>query len=309
MEASLKDSLPVEAPAEGLRAPKSNTEDHLRKLVGYFEEAEDTGREARERSERCRDYYNNQQLTAAEVAALKKRGQPPIYVNYIQRKVDTLCGIERRSRTDPKAFPRNPHDEQASEAATDSLRYVADQNKFNGLRSEVYNDILVEGCGGADVTVEQKPDGDLMVTVNRIPWDRLVYDPHSRQLDFSDVKYKGIVVWMDGDDAREKWPDHVDSIDNTLSTTGSETYDDRPKYGMWCDSKRKRVRVVQMHYESDGEWYICTFTKGGFLEPPEISPYKDKFGQSCSSLILRAAYVDRENNRFGHVEGLIPLQD
>lgn len=303
-------SSPFEKPTgEVASAVGEDYEDHLSKLVAYFEEAEDGGREARERSERCRDYYNNIQLTAEEIAVLKKRGQPPIYVNYIQRKVDTLCGIERRSRTDPKAFPRNPEDEQASEAATDSLRYVADQNKFNGLRSEVYNDILVEGYGGADVTVEEMPDGDLMVTVKRIPWDRIVYDIHSRQLDFSDVKYKGIVIWMDGDEARAKWPNYVDSINGTLSTSGSETYDDRPKYGIWCDSKRQRVRVVQMHYEEGGEWFICTFTKGGFLEPPQISPYKDKFGRSCSSLLLRSAYADRENNRYGHVEGLIPLQD
>lgn len=309
-EMMLKDTSPFEQPmGEVASAISPDYSDHLSRLVAYFEEAEDGGREARERSERCRDYYNNIQLTAEEIAVLKKRGQPPIYVNYIQRKVDTLCGIERRSRTDPKAFPRNPDDEQASEAATDSLRYVADQNKFNGLRSEVYNDILVEGYGGADVTVEEMPDGDLRVTVNRIPWDRIVYDIHSRRLDFKDVKYKGIVIWMDGADARAKWPDYVDSINDTLSTSGSETYDDRPKYGVWCDSKRKRVRVVQMHYEEDGEWFVATYTKGGFLEPPVVSPYKDKYGKSCSSLHLRAAYADRENNRYGHVEGLIPLQD
>lgn len=300
-----RDALPVE-PYE---AAPVDEQDHLRKVVAYFEESEDGGREARQRSERCRDYYNNIQLSTEEIAALKKRGQPPIYVNYIQRKVDTLCGIERRSRTDPKAFPRNPDDEEASEAATESLRYVADQNKFNAVRSEVYNDILVEGCGGADVIVEEMPNGDLMVVTRRVPWDRIVYDIHSRQLDFSDVKYKGIVLWMDANDAKDQYPDFVDSINDTLSTSASETYDDRPRYGIWCDSKRKRVRIVQMHYKEGDDWYVCTFTKGGFLEPPEVSPYKDKFGRSCSSLHLRAAYADRENNRYGHVEGLIPLQD
>jgi len=148
-----------------------------------------------------------------------------------------------------------------------------------------------------------------MIKTTRIPWDRLVYDVHSRELNFADVRYKGIVIWMDGDEAREKWPDFIDSIDGTLSTSGSETYDDRPKYGIWCDSKRKRVRVVQMHYKEGDDWFIATYTKGGFLEPPQVSPYVDEFGRSTSSLHLRAAYVDRENNRYGHVEGLIPLQD
>jgi hypothetical protein len=308
--ASQDAALPSARTLTGVAAQEDpDYSDHLTKLVAYFEESEDGGRESRLRSERCRDYYNNIQLSAEEIATLKKRGQPPIYVNYIQRKVDTLCGIERRSRTDPKAFPRNPADEQTSEAATDSLRYVADQNKFNGMRSEVYNDILVEGVGGCDVTVEEMPDGDRRVIPKRIPWDRLVWDIHSRALDFSDAKYKGIVLWMDSDDARDKWPEFEDSINDTLSTSASETFDDRPKYGIWCDSKRKRVRIVQMHYREGEDWFIATYTKGGFLEPPQISPYKDKYGKSCSSLHIRAAYADRENNRYGHVEGLIPLQD
>ncbi|OUM01661.1 portal protein [Variovorax sp. JS1663] len=296
-----------------VRAPEAEPNDysdHLSKLVGYFEEAEDTGREARLRSERCRDYYNNNQLSAQEIAILKKRGQPPIYVNYIQRKVDTICGIERRSRTDPKAFPRNPDDEDTSNAATDALRYVADQNKFNAVRSEVYNDILVEGYGGADVVVEEMPNGDQMIKVKRVPWDRLVIDPHSRQLDFSDANYKGIVIWMDAEEARRKWPNYADSINDTLSSTSaSETFDDRPKYGTWCDNRRTRVRVVQMHYREGDDWFLCTYTKCGYLEPPEKSPYLDKFGRPTSSLKIRSAYVNRENERYGHVEGLIPLQD
>lgn len=291
-------------------APKTEDTATLAMLVRYFEESENSGREARERSERCRDYYNNKQWTDAEVKALKKRGQAPIYVNYIQRKVDTLCGLERRARTDPKAFPRNPDDEKASEAATDALRFVADQNKFNGVRSQVYNDILVEGYGAVDVTAEQNASGDIDVKLTQISWDRIFYDPHSRKLDFSDAKYKGVVIWMDKSDAEADYPDYIDSITDTLaSTSASETFDDRPKWGIWTDSKRTRVRVVQIHYKYDGEWWLATFTKGGFLVPPVVSPYVDKDGTPVCSMSMRAAYVDRENDRYGHVEGLIPLQD
>src|SRR5262245_15382172 len=58
------------------RAEQEDYSDHLARLVRYFEEAENVGREARERSERCRDYYNNNQLTQEEIAVLKRRGQP-----------------------------------------------------------------------------------------------------------------------------------------------------------------------------------------------------------------------------------------
>lgn len=277
-------------------------------LVGYFEEAEQATVESRRSSEQCRDYYDHVQFTRRELEALRKRGQAPVIDNFVQRKVDTLCGLERRARTDPSALPRNPDDEQAADAATEGLRYVADQNRFNALRSEVFNDILVEGTGGAEVIVEQKPNKDIMVTVKRVPWDRIWYDPHSRALDFEDAAYKGIVIWQDAADVRRQYPDRADAVSETLSTSASNTYDDRPN-NVWCDSKRKRIRIVQCHYLRDGEWWVATYTKCGFLVDPEISPYKDKFGESACQLILRSGFIDRENNRYGHAKGLLSLQD
>jgi hypothetical protein len=298
------------AVVESVAAPVSY-EDHLSLLVGYFEEAENSTREGRERSERCRDYYNNIQLSAKEMAALRKRGQAPVYVNYVARKVDTLCGIERRSRTDPKAFPRTPQDDEVAEAATDALRFIADQNRFNGIRSETFNDMLVEGTGAAEVIAEQRPNGELDVVVKRIPWDRFWYDPHSRALDFSDAQYLGIVIWDDVANVRRKYAGADQVIDDTISAYKgnlSETYDDRPN-NLWCDNRRSRIRVVQCQYQRDGEWFVATYTKGGFLVEPQVSPYQDKYGASAPTIIARSGYIDRENNRYGHVEGLIPLQD
>lgn len=288
--------------------PTPDLEAHLRYCVQAFEEAEDMTTTAREASETCRDYYNGNQYTAAELAALKRRGQAPVWDNHIRRKVDSICGIERRTRNDPKAFPRNPDDEQLAEAATDSLRYVADLNRFNQVRSEVFGDILIEGTGAAEVIVEQRGDG-YEIAVKRIPWDRYFYDPHSRLLDLSDKGYDGIVVWSNADDLKRKYPGREQAIESSL-TIGAQgqTYDDRPKY-TWCDSRKKRVREVQIQYLYEGEWWIATFTRGGFLVDPVVSPYLDKDGNSACSIVARSGYVDRENNRYGHCKDLIPLQD
>jgi hypothetical protein len=285
--------------------PQEDYEDHLSMLVKYFEESEDLSRKARELSERDRDYHDNfddSQWTTTQKATLAKRSQPAITSNYIKRKVSTLTGGERRMRSDPKAFPRNPQDEQTSNAATDALRFVGDSNKFNVVRSKAYEELLIEGSMGADVVMEPTPKGEKKVCIKRAPWDRLFWDPHSRASDFSDAKYKGIVIWRD---ARR---DDQDVLGETLRTSGSDTYDDRPKTA-WVDSKRTRVRVVQIHYLHDDEWLVATFTKAGFIEPPVVSPYQDRDGRSACSLIMRSAYVDRENNRFGAVRDWISPQD
>jgi hypothetical protein len=297
---------PSLAQSESPAVEAGDYEDHLSMLVKYFEESEDLTRRARELSERDRDYHDNfddSQWTAAEKAKLAKRGQPAITSNYIKRKVATLCGVEQRMRSDPKAFPRTPQvDEQASNAATDALRFIADQNKFGTLRSKANEELLIEGFCGADVVAEPKRDGTHKVCIKRVRWDRLFYDPHSSEEDFSDAKYKGIVIWRD---ARR---DDQDVLGETLRTSGSDTYDDRPKTA-WVDSKRTRVRVVQIHYQHEGEWLVATFTKAGFVEPPVVSPYVDDEGNSACSLIMQSAYVDRENNRFGAVRDWISTQE
>src|SRR6478735_3795183 len=109
------------SPAQSEDAPASpsdrgiDLEAHLKYCVRAFEEADDMTVEARDASELCRDYYNGQQYTAAELATLRKRGQAPVYDNHIRRKIDSVCGLERRTRTDPKAFPRTPREEQMAE--------------------------------------------------------------------------------------------------------------------------------------------------------------------------------------------------
>ena len=56
-------------------------------------------------------------------------------------------------------------------------------------------------------------------------------------------------------------------------------------------------------------WFIATFTKGGYLTDPMPSPYIGRDGKPACSLILRSAYVDRENQRYGHVRDMISPQD
>lgn len=281
----------------------------LATLCRWFEDSEQGTMEARRLAERDRDYYDAKQWTKSELDILAKRGQPALTINYIKRKVEYYRGFERRLRSDPKAFPRTPHEEQMAEAATDALRFIADKNKFDVTRSDVFEDMMIEGTGGVDVIV--KPSRDAYdVEITRVPWDRIFYDPYSRNKDFSDARYKGIVIWEDREAALDAYPDRADAIENTFSNVSmTDTYDDRPKYNVWSDNRRTRVRIVQMHWLQDGIWMMATFTKGGFLDDPMPSPYIGADGSPACSLILRSAYVDRDNNRYGHVRDQISLQD
>lgn len=282
------------------------TKPHLIKL---FEESEEATSPSRRLAERDRNYYDHKQLSAAEEAELKKRGQPVVIYNRIQRKADYIFGLEKQLRKDPKAFPRTPNDEQSASAATDSLRFVCDDCDWDARRSEAMENIYLEGTGAIMVGAKMGRDGidpDLI----HIPWDRLFVDPHSRRLDFSDAAYMGIITWLDLDEAIAKYPQAEEVLKATVERCrGVETYDDRPKWRMWADYARKRIRVVEGYYRVKGAWMMCIATESGEVVPTMPSPYLDDQGQPENPIKAVSYYVDRENNRYGGVRGMISPQD
>lgn len=281
-------------------------------LCRMFEESESATYSARQESERDRDYVDNKQLTEAELAALKARGQPPVIDNRIKTKIDYLVGLEKQQRVKPKAFPRTPKHESDADGATEALRYVAEEQGYESKRSGVWRNILVEGIGGIGVCVKQAVDYQgrpgIEIELRRAAWDRLFYDPHSSDPDFEDAGYRGIVTWMDYDDALAMYPDGKDVLDTTLKSAPSETYDDKPKFSHWADKKRKRVRICAIWVRRNDQWYFAEFTKGGILKAGP-SPYKTDKGESDDEWVFQSAYVDRDNNRYGLVREMVTLQD
>ena len=282
------------------------------KLVRHFEEAFDDSTEERTESERDRDYYDGIQLTADEIETLRQRKQPVVISNRIKPKIDSLLGFEKRQRTDPRAFPRTPKHQQEAEAATDALRYVCDQNRFQQIRSDVAENVFIEGCGAATVTMVKRPNGVMDVALTLVPWDRFYRDPHSRARDFSDANYMGVVVWMDESDAKARFKGKEDIIeacyDGASGSIEGETYDDRPRV-TWSDKKRRRIRILQHRWLEDGVWMTAILSRAGYLREPQPSPYLDEYGKPDCDIVAVSAYITRENKRYGAVRTMISAQD
>lgn len=294
-------------------------------LVRMFEEAEESTYSARQLSERDRDYVDNIQHTAEEIAALEARGQPIVTDNRIKTKIDFLVGLEKQQRINPRALPRTPAHEEDADGATQAMTYVADNQDYDQKRSGVWRNMLVEGCGGVRVYVEpsKRPYGnagmmgssamtqpEYDIKISRVAWDRMFWDPHSAEPDFSDAGYLGVVVWMDYSDAVKQYPgaEAKDALDATLAGVPGDTYDDKPKYNLWADRKRKRVRICQIWIKRGDDWHFAEYTKGGILKAG-ASPYKTDVGASDCELFFQSAFVDRDNNRYGYVREMISPQD
>lgn len=273
--------------------------------VSRVEDWEETTTDAVKASERDRDYYDNKQLTSEEIQKLRERGQPDVVFNKIRSKVNYLVGLEIQSRTDPKAMPRTPNDEDAAEAATDALRFVEDDTDLDEKFSAVWENEIIEGYGGIELVLEGQDE----ITAVHWPWDRLFYDPHSRKHDFTDARFLGGVIWMDQEEAIAAYPEGREAIEATVSEDTGKALDDRPKWKRWSSGKtRKRVKIVQMYYLHGHQWHWCHFTKGGKLTGGPV-PFVDEKNRSWCPLFMQSAYVDRENNRYGEVRAYISPQD
>lgn len=283
-------------------------DDRLAECIRQFQESCDATQAARADSEKCRDYFDGKQWTDDEQKKIKKRGQPVITDNRIQDKILSWLGTELATRTDPHAYPRTPQEARAAEAATDALRYVADQNHFAQCKSQVFENMLIEGTGGAEVVVElggKRPK----IVIRRVRWDRQYFDAHSMASDFSDAAYLGVVVWMDVAQAKRKYPSQAADLDAMMegSFDFGSTYDDKPT--LWVDRTRQRVQVFEHYYRSDEGWMRCVFTRAGFVEPPAPSAYVDEERRPECPLIFQSAYVGRNGHRYGVVPRYLPLQD
>lgn len=277
-------------------------------LIQMFEMSEDASQTARQLAERDRDYVDNIQLTAEELKAYKARKQPPLIINRIKRKVDFLKGYEMSQRVDPRALPRTPRHEEDATAVEQVLRYVAEDQNFDQIRSKVWENLIVEGAGGYRVGIKEGYDG-VEITLNRVPWDRMFWDPHSSESDFSDASYIGLVRWEDYDETLAQYKDKAEFLEATLNTASlSDTYDDKPKFRVWADKKRRRVRICQIWVKRQDQWFWAEFTKGGILKAG-ASPYKTDKGESDCELIFGSSYVNRDNERYGLVREMIGPQD
>lgn len=276
-----------------------------------FEEASDLTKTARLESRRDGDYYHGYQWTKEERDALRRRGQPDSVFNRVRPAVNGTLGVLQQGATDPRAYPRNPGDEDAADVASKVLRFVADENRFDDLKMRVARSYCIEGTGAAIVEVDE----DRKVTITDINWEEFFYDPRSRREDFADARYMGIAKWWYADDVAQRYPDAKKSVEDALEgSIGAvdDTFEDRPQDASnsvaWTDRKKRRVMVVEIYHREGDRWYRCVFHSGGILEAGPSGYLNDK-GLPANPIEAQSCFVDRENNRYGLVRDMRGPQD
>jgi hypothetical protein len=324
------------------RKDEKKSKKTIEQLKRWVDEAMNATRDSRGLSERDRDYHDGNQLSESTLNKMRERGQPPVVINKIAKKVNTILGSAERNRTEPEALPTKPSEDEAANAMTDALRFVSDMVDQPSVETDCMANFVVEGtCAvyiGVDIKKSMKPiasetnvipiqrgtavdevdadeaEEEASPTVEWIPWDRFIYDPRARRLDFKDAKYLGLDTWYDLEDAIDRWPGAEDvlreAVENGDGDMWDDTRDDTPRAN-WVelDANRQRLRVTELYWEERGEWYGAKFVYCGFVEEPDLTGLLNQDGKNECPVEGASCFITRDNDRYGQVRVLIDPQD
>jgi len=254
----------------------------------------------------ARRYYHGSHYTAEQIAALRKRKQPIMTFNRINRKIDGVVGQIEGERQDPKAYPRTPQHEEGAELATAALRYVLDDQEWEAKSPACTMTGAVDGIAGIELDLIAGDQGDPEIGLNDVEVDSFFYDPRSYRPDFSDARYMGVGKWLDQDVALEMFPD----ADEAAFSSDDELTGNSDREARWfrAEGVQERVRVVEIWYKHKGGWCWAVFSGNSILKEGQ-SPFKDEKGKEFCKYVMFSGNVDQDGDRYGFVRNLKSPQD
>jgi len=260
----------------------------LRQLLAWYYHEKD--KQAANRLEQSidADFYDSIQWNPEDAQVLKDRGQMPLVFNEIGPMVDWIIGTERRTRVDWRVMPRAEDDVEMADVKSKVLKYVADLNRVQFMRSRAFSDTVKAGVGWIDDGVSDDPTQDILYSKYE-DWRCVLWDSASYEPDLSDARYIFRWRWVDEDVALMMFPDRADCIRRAIEDGHQSAYNDglgesefihdAPLHdptsgtlratgsGITIDTKRRRIKLIEAQYRKPAKVKIVADgpLKGAFL--------------------------------------------
>lgn len=240
------------------------------KLFGLYKHTVDNEywRRWREESEQAWNFYDGEQWTDQEVAALLATNQAAVVINQIAPRIDAVAGTEVQNRMRFTYKPRstNPKDYVMAEALTTLGTQVQEMGDAGEAKSETFKSALISGIGVMEIT----KGNTALIEFNNVDDRELIYDVDDMSSDMSKSRYRGLAQLADIDDVKAQFPASAKKIEDMIAgadTTGSAEGHKTSEFGMgvetndfdapfsFLDNKRNKMLVVTMQYKKPTTYY------------------------------------------------------
>lgn len=191
------------------------------------------------KADRCWRFVGGQQWESADKARLEAQRRPALTLNQILPTYAVLAGEQIDARTEISFRPRTGGDDLAATAVAMNKLYkqILDNNKYEWLRSQVFQDAVITGRGFFDVRMGFSDNmlGEVVITTPNPK--NVVVDPDAEEYDpktWNDVVYtkwyspaEMSAIW--GKDIGNYFKEYtgrvndadIDSVDRLQDTFGS----------------------------------------------------------------------------------------
>lgn len=237
----------------------------------------------RREADRAVDYYDGNQLSPETVERLQDRGQPPLITNLIKPTIDTVLGMEAKTRTDWRVRPEddNVANDDTADALSLKLKHAETESRADRACSDAYAAQLKAGLGFVEVAREQDPL-KYPYRVKAIHRREIFWDWRSEQYDLSDARYQIRRRWLDIEAAIAMMPQYATLFRNSIASWSGfdplleeDTHlvqsweierDSRMEATDWRDAELRRVCINEIWYRKWVRGYVMTLSNGVTVE-------------------------------------------
>lgn len=237
----------------------------------------------RREADKCADYYDGNQLDSDAAQKLKDRGQPPLITNFIKPTVDTVLGLEAKTRTD---FIVRPEDDAQAEpdladAMSVKLKHAEMESRADRACSDAYAAQIKAGLGWVEVSRDSDPFNPAH-RVSYVHRREISWDWRSEKNDLSDARYLVRRRWVDVEQAIGMMPQYAElfsqsvngwsGFDPTLEQpTGlvqswEAQRDTKLSTSDWSDQLRRRVCLNEIWYRKWVKAHVMQLPNGRVIE-------------------------------------------
>jgi len=237
--------------------------------------------------------FGTGQWNKDDLQKLKSEGRPPLQLNMVLPKVNTVTGVERQNRSSFKARPVDSDDDGLAQICTALLYHLNENNRLQNLFSRVFKDGVITGRGWIDVSLEQGEYFDAQIKLRRESWANVLIDPEADSPDVSSWQRLARTKFIPFTKLKNMYPDElrdIKSAEDMMFTYPEEEpsiveevgsyYKDAPyeaHESLYLDNYRKKVRVVEMwERDFETEYFLMNGLTGKFGDDAYKSKNKAK---------------------------------
>jgi hypothetical protein len=135
------------------------------------------------KADRFDAFYAGEQWAEEDLQRLHETRRPALTLNMILPTINTVMGEQSTTRVDISFKPRGNGDQETADTLAKVALQVQDQNKFDWVESEVFQDGLITGRGYFDIRLDFEDDirGEIRIK-SRDPRE-VVLDPEAKEYD------------------------------------------------------------------------------------------------------------------------------